>query len=110
MGTPAHLSLNVYRGDDYTWTTTFTNTTTGLPIVITGWTITGSIRSALGGKVIATFGVLITDGPGGVVELSLTAAQTRVLPNNAIFDIQAVDAGMARTYLAGPITATGDVT
>jgi hypothetical protein len=101
---PTTVALDVYRGDDHTWT---------LPIAdedLTGATLKAEIRALSGGPVLATLGTAIT--LPNVVTVTLPAADSTRLPAGRLkWDLQAVAADTTRrTVIAGPVTVTADVT
>lgn len=83
-----------------------------VPFDIEG-TVTAQIRSrrlkngATVGTPDAVFSVLVVDN---VVTVSLTPAQTQILPTNGFWDLQQSQGGVVTTLLAGATLVVDDVT
>lgn len=111
MGSPARRDLEIYRGDDYSHQITFVDANNA-PLDVSAYTFTAEIRdrSEGGAQVYATFTVDMTQAATGIITLHLAAADTRIKTDVAYWDLQ-VDTGSAiQTWLAGKVTASGDVT
>ena len=105
---PGGLDLHLYRGDDARFQITMTEGGSPTVLPTTGWM--AQIRGYMKGPVLATFTIDATNAALGVVRLSLDGADTADLPDTARWDLQCDTAGAVRTYLAGTVTAEGQVT
>ncbi len=75
------------RGDTLLWPVTY-RTSLGVPINITGYTITSQLRS-VDGPLIESLTVVVTNAAAGEITLSATAAQTAVWPiGSARYDVR----------------------
>lgn len=109
---PAHYPISIYRGDDWGLTVTLTDAA-GVPIDLTGWAVQAQIRRTFDDTTpMATVTVTIEVAVAGIMSLSLTPAQTSVLANGGVWDLQTTepDGGRVRTVLAGPVIVAKDVT
>lgn len=129
--------LRVRQGE--TWSFSFAHQdSSGAPIDLTGWSARMSVRDQIGGVLEAHLstepadqdGGSITLGADGVVELSMTADETRRLTDNLVsasvlvqtkhrnapevefvYDLELVDIGGAVTrVLEGPFIVSREVT
>lgn len=116
---PVKIKRTLYRGDSRTWTHVFTDTDTGDPIDITGWTFTAQFRPDLDrGTVTCESACTVSDGANGVLveELTPTEAdklpgQSAATPNPVVYwDLQSVDGdGFTRTWMYAKCKVEGDV-
>ena len=110
--TPGVLDLRLYRGDSFATDLNFTNADDEPePYPLTGiWR--AQIRAhAEGPTVLDTFTVDTTRQDVGIINISLTTAQTLALPDRSVWDLENTpDDGKIRTYLMGSLFASGDVT
>lgn len=120
---PAPQDLSIYQGDSFDfffrvrerdWDP-FTETYTAGPYVdLTGWTGKSQIRQTHEATdILAEFTVTFSNQattPGGVL-LTLTPAQTVALPAKGVWDVQLTNtAGEIRTFIAGSVTTSREVT
>jgi hypothetical protein len=107
---PARYNIVGYRGDSYALRLTF-ETPAGevMPMPAEGWSaqVRKDLEPSRGTQ--AEFTVDASQATTGVVEISLTPAQTAVL-EAGVWDIQCDDAGTVRTYLRGSVKFEGNVT
>lgn len=108
---PEKHDLLLYRGDDF-GPQQFIWTQAGVPIDITGYTITAQIRASKDDTAtLASFGVNITSAVNGTWEITLTDADTLILPALAYWDMQLKSpGGFTRTFVAGKVKTDKDVT
>lgn len=72
---------------------------------ITGWTIEFTVEgSPLTPKLIGPKVATVTDGPNGVSEVALTAAETDLTPGHYKYDSFRVDAGSSQALAVGTFT------
>lgn len=107
---PGALDLQVYRGDDPLFQVTMTEGGTPVVLPTTGWTAQIRESTSPTSPVLATFTIDASTAATGVLRLSLAGADTAGLPSSAAWDLQCTDGGKVRTYLAGSVVATGQVT
>lgn len=112
---PATYNITAYRGDTKEWTLTFTDDDDA-PVDMSGKTWLAQIRATLDepDSVIATFTVDTTSAATGVLGLTLPATQSALLVTvkgkaTYYWDLQATESGVVKTWLAGKVTVTGDV-
>jgi hypothetical protein len=103
---PQSLDLQVYAGDDFT----FTITVGGSIGSITGWTVTAQIRAtAANSSVLGSFTASI--GGSNVITITLPHTVSASLPAVAVWDCQLTDpSGKNLTIVTGNITVTPEVT
>lgn len=120
---PGTLDLTIYRGDSYEWQIILLDPQ-GNRIDVTGWGFHAEIRRNVDGQLVAGFIVkqAVTteeNDPSvpagtpilGTVWMRLPSDQSRMVPDQAVWDMQVVDdTGWVRTILRGTITVTYDVT
>ena len=114
---PGKFDIAAYRGDTKEWTVTFEDDSTPPAAVdMSAWTWLAQIRSNLDepDSVIATFDVDDTDAATGtlVITLPATEAANLVTTNGKAtyyWDLQGTDAAVVKTWLAGKVKVTGDV-
>lgn len=99
--------LTMYEGDSYEVTLDF-------PFNLTGYTFKAEIRPQAGDPVLlATFAIEIEPTDNTKLNLSLTRAQTDLLPRRSYWDLQAMsptDTDYEITYLRGSVYLTKQVT
>ena len=113
MAKPAEANLTYYQGDDETWPVRLTTQSDGLPIDITGATITCELRLGFADEapVAQTATCTITDGADGRFEISLTSVQTKTMAGTTYkYDVEIELGGKTRTYLKGEISGAKEVT
>lgn len=122
---PGILDLTIYRGDSYEWQIVLQDPA-GVLIDITNWQFHAEVRRSVDGLLLAGFTVLeaVTTAetravpivpPGtpipGTLWLRLPSDQSRLVENQSVWDLQAVEeTGWVRTILRGIITVENDVT
>lgn len=100
---PARINLDLYQGDDFT----FTVTVTGLSL--TGAAAAAEIRRQPG-TVLAAFTATV-DETLGTISLFLPAAATAALdPDPAVWDLQVTTGGRVRTLVRGAVQIVAQVT
>lgn len=103
---PGTLHLDIYQGDDFSVDLDF-------DIDLTGYTLTSQIRHEPSDSSPAeTLTVTMTDAANGLVELSLTAAETAdLIAQRYWWDLQWTEpSGDIRTVLRGRATVTAEIT
>lgn len=114
---PVKVKRTLWRGDTRVWTHVFTDTDSGDPIPITGWTFLSQFRDDLDrGTVIATATCSITDGPNGVMVETLPATQADLLPGQTdpdekpivYWDLQSTVGGVVQTWKYARVPVGGD--
>lgn len=69
---------------------------------LTGWTVAAQIWDKLRTTLYASFTVVYTDRPNGLIKLSLTDVQTTALPDTCYYDVLLTDTtGRKEYYLEG---------
>lgn len=122
--TPAKVKRSLYRGNTRRWTHVFEENTgtTGAPvwepIDITGWTFLTQFREDLNrGTVVCASTTTVTDGPNGIAEEVLSAAQADLLPGQTLptvkpvvyWDLQSTDTdGNVNTWKYASCPVMGD--
>lgn len=120
---PGALDLTIYRGDSYEWQIILLDPQ-GNRVDVTGWGFHAEVRDRVDGRLVAGFLVkqaVTTGGDNpdvpagtpilGTVWMRLPSDQSRMVPDQAVWDLQVVDdTGWVRTLLRGTITVTYDVT
>lgn len=117
---PAKYDITLYRGDTFRRTfrirTINEDKTPGPYADLTGCTPLAQVRSAeRAPTIVETIGSVILDQTDpatlGSITISLTATQTAELADSTRWDIQLTHPnGDVHTYLAGGVTAKGQVT
>lgn len=111
MSAPGTYNLTVYRGDTLVLDVVLTDTTTGLVLDLTGYSALAQIRAtADAASADASLAAVLTPAEGKVT-LTLSAAASAALTiTTGVWDLQLTDgSGVVRTYLAGSVTVTPDV-
>ncbi len=108
---PGEYDLLIYEGDSFRLEVLVREKKGGPPVDLTGLVALSQIRNRPGGKLIVSFTTEIPNPVDGIVVISLTADQTRVLPSKAVWDLE-LDGGISNrhTILAGKVTVCPDVT
>lgn len=115
MALPGDHPLELYRGDFYGEQHTFTDTDTGDPVDLSGRTWRAEIRASqeATAALVATMDVDATAAATGVIAVTLPADQAALLTGPAYFwDLEATlvsDTDVVKTWLAGEVEVTGDV-
>lgn len=106
--TPGTRDLDLYRGDTYAHTVTFTDGTD--PVDVSGYSWLAQIRETTdSAAVVEAFTVDTTNAATGVLVLRLSAAQAAELPRSARWDLQRTAGGVVETILAGRVVTMPDV-
>jgi hypothetical protein len=107
---PAIFPLAVYRGDTLRFTVrVWQDAAKTLPVDLLGANAAAEIRDAPGGPVVVPLSCAITL-PNSIV-VTLLASQSPRVPTTGAWDLQlSLLGGDIKTVLAGPVTATSDVT
>lgn len=92
---PEELNISLVKGDDFSYTHTFTTD-------LSGFTFDAPIKSAIG-DVYAPFTVSGYLLASGMVNISLTSEQTELLPNSCTWYIQQHNGLDDRTLLFGQL-------
>jgi hypothetical protein len=111
--TPGDYPLELYRGDSRRWRFSFSSKSPSgvvTPFNLTGVTPKAEIRDKpTGGKLIAPLTCTLT--LPNVVDVALLAEDSKQLLSKGAWDLQFTYAsGDVLTFIAGAVTATGDVT
>lgn len=108
---PAEMDVRIVRGDDFTLDIALTDDA-GAAIDITGFTFAAQVRAEADSPYeLATWTVGDRDDAAGTFTLTLAAADTAVLPEVSVSDLQGTDAGgKKRTYLSINLVCLKDVT
>lgn len=105
-----------YRGDSYPLVFTLANAKTGLPIDLTGCTLTLTVSTDKNptsddNKVFDVIGEVDSDPTTGKVAFTPSVGQTAIVPKKYYYDVQLVDALMnVRTIVKSTFTITQDIT
>ena len=109
--TPGVYDLNLYRGDTYAWKfTLWQDAEKTLPVDLTGAVARAEIRNASGGTTVATLDCEIT--LPNVIDVRMTALMWEDAPSKGggwDLEVTFLD-GTVRTYVAGKVRVTGDIT
>lgn len=112
MAVPITQDLTITRGDTETVVVTILADDGVTPIDITGRTYTSQIRTTPNASIIsASFSCAVTNGAGGVVTATLSAASSALLePGYYYWDFQENASGIISTIFSGQVTVLADVT
>ncbi len=110
----AKLDLCLYRSDNFSHQITWVDSTTGVPIDLTGYTAKMEARRKVGGTILMaateTSG-LVLGGVAGTIDILLTPAQTNVAFRDNVYDLEATSpASVVTTLTQGDFTVIQDVT
>ena len=99
---PGQLNLSLRGGDRLSTEIDFS------PISLTGFTMSATITSLVGGQSVGTFATTLTDAAAGKINIALTGTQTGDLPHGTYrWDLTGVDAAaVRRSYLTGFLEVT----
>jgi hypothetical protein len=103
-------NLTFFRGEDVTL-----NFTLQPPRDITGWTMTFTVRTTLGGTIQFTktvgAGITIVDAGRGLFQVAVASADTAALTvGRYVWDVRREDAGSKTTLADGFLTLKQEVT
>jgi hypothetical protein len=109
--TPGSRDISIYQGDTYVHELRIKDSNSA-NINITGRTYSGQIKvSKRSSTVTANFTATITNAANGVVQFSLTPAQTaNIDPGTYYYDFQQLDGVIKLTLVAGSAVVSGEVT
>lgn len=112
MTRPAQYDIDVVHGDDWGFDAEgeFQLLSGGVPVNLTGSTITAQVGGAWGSQ---SFTVTILDATQGKFRLFMSDTQTASIPvgKAQIYDVQVVDsAGNKRTWFGGRFNVWSEVT
>lgn len=108
---PANFNLSIYRGDTERWQfKLWTDSKRTQPADLAGVTVSAMIRDkAAAGTYSAS--LTCTATLPNIIDMVLTADQSRGLPVNGVWDLQLIyPSGDVKTVLKGAATLTQDVT
>lgn len=115
---PEKVKRTLYRGNTRIWTHVITDTETGLPADITGWTFLSQFREDLNrGAIICEATCAIIDGPNGIFRETLPASESDLLPGQTdpdekptvYWDLQSTDGdGFVQTWEYARCAVMGD--
>lgn len=113
---PGKYDFAAYRGDTKQWTIAFTDSD-GAPVNMAAWEWEAQIRATLDepDSIVATLTVDGTGAATGDLGLTLPAAESDGLVTvdgraTYYWDLQGTDGSVVKTWLAGKVKVTGDVT
>ena len=108
--TPGKYPLKLYRGDTYSWQFVFwTDAEKTIPADLSSVTAKSEIRDTPGGALVIPLACAIS--LPNTINAKLGAAGSALLPPTGVWDLQLTyTTGDIATVLAGPVTATPDVT
>jgi hypothetical protein len=112
MPVPVRKLVEAYRGDTLGLALVlWEDVAATVPVDLSDSTVTAQVRATVdASSVLAEFAVTTT---GNQITLTLTPAQTAVLPLKAVYDVQVdwySDEAQVQTVLAGDLTTSADVT
>ena len=109
---PVTLDLKLYAGDGFSLGFNFVDKETAEP-----WPAAGAWAAQVRAPITAAepllmFTVDLAQQSAGIISISLTGDQVRELldVDDAVWDLEQLNAGAARTWYRGRISATPDVT
>jgi hypothetical protein len=111
--TPGKYDLAIYRGDSYQWRfTLWADTGHSVPVDLAGGEAKAEIRDKSAGAVIIALDCTIT--APNIIAAVLDADESEAVPAAGVWDLQvtypALTPPIVRTYVAGKVVATADVT
>ena len=111
MAFPTNVgTLSVYAGDTFSQTFTFKEDDEAIDLVEAGWSAwTAQYRKNANSTTAVSFTVDASVAVNGQITISLSAAQTANL-DSGVFDLQATQGSLVRTWLTGGISWFKDVT
>jgi hypothetical protein len=109
---PGALDIKIYQGDTVMIPLTFRDSD-GNPIDLTGITFESQIRRAPADEEatpLISMDCNVPEPTSGRVLISLSSEQTTLLDNLYVYDLQATNGSVVRTYLSGTISVVKEVT
>ena len=108
----ARKPQRVRRGQTFTVSDTARDDA-GLIIPLTGYAGRGQVRDQIGGTLLLTFTVIVTDPANGVFQITATATDTAAVAlsyETGVYDIEFDNGTTVITPLEGPVKFLGEVT
>lgn len=111
MSFPTNVgTLSVYAGDTFSQTFTFKEDDVAIDLVDAGWgSWTAQYRKNASSTTAVSFAVDASSAASGQITITLSAAQTATL-ESGVFDLQATQGSVVRTWVAGGLNVRKDVT
>jgi hypothetical protein len=111
MSFPTNVgTLNVYAGDTFSQTFTFKEDDEAINLATAGWSNwVAQYRKTAHSTTSVSFTVNASAAANGQITISLSPSQTAAL-ESGVFDLQATQGQLVRTWVAGTIVLTKDVT
>lgn len=111
MSFPTNVgTLSVYAGDTFSQTFTFKEDDVAIDLVDAGWSSwTAQYRKNASSTTAVSFAVDASSAASGQITITLSAAQTASL-ESGVFDLQATQGSVVRTWVAGGLNVRKDVT
>lgn len=116
MAFPVNVTKNVspiYSGDSWVFSCLFTRDETGLPIdfVAEGWgSWKAQWRPYANALDFIELSVNESDATNGRISVSMSNEDTSSINTNGVFDLEAVQNGVTRTWIRGDVKFSKDVT
>lgn len=114
MAVPGRRPISIVQGDTYAHEITIVGSNGVTPVNITGRTYAAQIRRdpTISGTPDASFTCTITNGPGGILVVSMSAALTDTLIAAVLYfwDLQETSGASVTTLLAGKVDLLTQVT
>jgi hypothetical protein len=108
---PGAFTLTIYRGDTTAWQfTLWQDVAKTVPLDLTGLQVAAQIRTGTGAEPATPLDLVVS--LPNIVLASLAPEDSRLLPVNALWDLQITDPTIDRvtTILAGAVRVSGDIT
>ena len=111
MSFPTNVgTLSVYAGDTFSQTFTFKEDDTAIDLPTQGWASwTAQYRRNESSTTAVSFSVDDSSADSGQITITLSAAQTATL-ESGVFDLQATQGSVVRTWVRGGLSVSEDVT
>lgn len=101
---------DVYGGDTFSQTYQITDSTTGLPVNLSAWgSWLATWRPYQGSEVISLF-MSTSNLATGFFTVIASSSQTRLMDGPGLWDVQATNSGVIRTWVRGKSLFTAEVT
>ncbi len=109
------IKLKTRKGDTFTKTVTITGKSSGLPVDLTGFTISGTVKNEIADStVLQNFVIEARDDANGKFNMVLSSVQTDALSvtghrDGYVFDLQIDEGGspaVVTTYLFGSLVVS----
>jgi hypothetical protein len=105
-------NLFIDQGSDY-GTLVGVNSTTGAPLILTGYTVKSQMRKSYSSSTAYAFNASVHDALNGKIKLTLTAAQSEAIPAGRwLYDVEITqtETGVKRRVVEGIVTITPQIT